>query len=74
MILYLKGIDLKSGNLIEVQEKLYESMKDFSAFLILLKTNFGKVVAYFYETKFESTRDMSFELDGIESNGKLINN
>jgi hypothetical protein len=39
-------------------------MKDFPAFLIIIKTNFGKIIAYFIDSKYESTEDMIFEVDG----------
>ena len=39
-------------------------MKDFPAFLVLAKTDFGKIIATFVDSKFESTEQMDFELDG----------
>ena len=39
-------------------------MKQFPAFLILMKTNFGKFIAEFVDTKFESTKGMTFEEGG----------
>ena len=39
-------------------------MKQFPAFLILMKTNFGKFIARFVDTKFESTKGMEYKLGG----------
>ena len=44
-------------------------MKEFPAFFILIKTNFGKVIAQFVDSKYESTRDMEFEIYGEEYTG-----
>ena len=49
-------------------------MKEFSAFFILIKTNLGKVIAQFVDSKYESTRDMKFEFNGKKHNGKQTNN
>ena len=50
-------------------------MEFFSAFLVIIKTNFGKIIGLFVDSKFESTREMENEINGEEySNGKLINN
>ena len=48
-------------------------MKQFPAFLILMKTNFDKFIAKFVDTKFESTEEMTFEEGGRERNGKQTN-
>ena len=44
-------------------------MKQFPAFLILIKTNFGKFIARFVDTKFESTKGMTSEEGGKTWNG-----
>ena len=49
-------------------------MKRFSAFLVIIKTNYGKIIAWFVDSKFESTRGMSYEINGEKYIGKLINN
>ena len=50
-------------------------MKPFSAFLVIIKTNFGQIIALFVDSKFESTRGMRFEINGKKCrDGKLINN
>ena len=50
-------------------------MKEFPAFLIIVKTNFDKVIAQFIDSKFESTRDMELKVgEFTENNCKLINN
>jgi hypothetical protein len=49
-------------------------MKPFSAFLVIIKTNFGKIIGLFVDSKFESTREMRYEINGKEYTGKLMNN
>ena len=49
-------------------------MESFPAFLVTIKTNFGKIIACFVDSKFESTRDMICEVNGEKKPGKLINN
>ena len=49
-------------------------MEEFPAFFVLIKTNFGKTIAYFVDSKYESTRDMEFEIDGEADIGKQTNN
>ena len=50
-------------------------MKPFSAFLVIIKTNFGKIIALSVDSKFESTRGMEVErVDAIYKDYKLINN
>jgi hypothetical protein len=50
-------------------------MKPFSAFLVIIKTNFGQIIAKFVDSKFESTKGMRYEINGIKyRDGKLINN
>jgi hypothetical protein len=50
-------------------------MKPFSAFFVVIKSNFGKIIGCFVDSKFESTRGMKYEMNGFKySNGKLINN
>ena len=44
-------------------------MKQFPAFLILMKTNYDKFIARFVDTKFESTKGMTFEEGGETWNG-----
>ena len=48
-------------------------MKEFPAFFILIQTNFGKVIAQFVDSKYESTRDLKFEVNGEEYIAKLTN-
>ena len=48
-------------------------MKHFPAFLLLIKTNFDKLIALFVDSKFECTKDMSYVVDGEGWIGKLIN-
>ncbi len=50
-------------------------MEPFSAFLVIIKTNFGKIIGWFVDSKFESTREMEYEINGKEyTDCKLINN
>ena len=49
-------------------------MKPFSAFLVIIKTYYGKIIALFVDSKFESTRGMQCEINGFKYSGKLINN
>ena len=50
-------------------------MKEFPAFLIIIKTNFGKIIAYFIDSKYESTRERIFRANGKEFKGiKETNN
>ena len=49
-------------------------MKPFSAFLVIIKTNFGQIIGWFVDSKFESTRGMRCEINGKKYRGKLINN
>ena len=61
--------------MLQIQEKLYQLMKPFSAFLVIIKTNFGQIIASFVDSKFESTRGMECEINGVEFKIiKLINN
>ena len=48
-------------------------MKEFPAFFILFYTNFGKVIACFIDSKYESTRNMKFEINGENYSGKQTN-
>ena len=48
-------------------------MKEFPAFFILIKTNFGKVIAQFVDSKYESTRYTKFEFIGKNAIAKLTN-
>ncbi len=48
-------------------------MKQFPAFLILIKTNFGKFIAKFVDAKFESTKGMTFVEDWERWTGKQSN-
>ncbi len=41
LLLYLYEPNLKTGDLKEFQQFLYELMKPFSAFFVIIKTNFG---------------------------------
>ncbi len=50
-------------------------MKPFPAFLVFIKTNFDKIIGWLVDSKFESTRDIEFEIDGWKgTGGKVINN
>ena len=49
-------------------------MKPFSAFLVIIKTNFGQIIGWFGDSKFKSTRGMRYEINGEKYRGKLINN
>ena len=50
-------------------------MKPFTAFLVIIKTNYGRIIGTFVDSKFLSTRDMKVErVDGIYKDTKLINN
>ena len=49
-------------------------MKPFTAFLVIIKTNFGQIIGWFVDSKFESTRGMRCEINGKKYRGKLINN
>ena len=49
-------------------------MKPFSAFLVIIRTNFDKIIGCFIDSKFESTRDMEYERNGKIYKGKQINN
>ena len=51
-------------------------MEPFPAFLFIIKTNYGKIIASFVDSKLESTRGMEYiEINGKKySKGKLINN
>ena len=49
-------------------------MKPYSAFLVIIRTSFGgKIIAYFIDSKFESTKGMSCEINGETYSGKLTN-
>ena len=43
---------------------MYNKMKDYPAFLILIKTNFDKLIALFVDSKFENTKDTQIQIDG----------
>ena len=50
-------------------------MKPFTAFLVIIKTNFGQIIASLVDSKFESTRGMKLEINGKKyRDGKLTNN
>ena len=50
-------------------------MKEFPAFFVRIQTNFDKIIGLFIDSKYESTRDMKYEINGKEYKGvKLINN
>ena len=49
-------------------------MKPFSAFLVIIKTNFGKIIGLFIDSKFESTRGTECKSDEEEYITKSINN
>ena len=48
-------------------------MQRFPAFFYVIKTNFGKTIAEFIDSKYESTRDMIIEDNGGKFRGKLTN-
>ncbi len=39
-------------------------MEQFDGFLMLLKTNFGKIIGIFIPSKFENTEDMDAYVNG----------
>jgi hypothetical protein len=39
-------------------------MQEFPAFFVLIKTNFGKTIATFVDSKYESTINMNHEING----------
>ena len=41
-------------------------MKPYSAFLVIIRTNFGKIIGCFVDSKFESTRGMKCEINGFK--------
>ena len=47
-------------------------MKEYPAFLILIKTNFDKFIATFIHSKYESTNGMKFKVRRKEYDGKLV--
>ena len=50
-------------------------MQDYPAFLVLIKTNYDKLIGMFVDSKYEDLREMEFEIDGKkDKGGKLINN
>jgi len=50
-------------------------MKDYQAFLLLIKTNFNKLIATFVHSKFENTEEKAFQMSGIIYDGlKLTKN
>ena len=65
--------DLASGNLIEKQTELYNTLKPFDAFIVLMSTDYDKFIGQFIDCKFEDTREISYEIDGNEFEGKLAN-
>jgi hypothetical protein len=48
-------------------------MEPFTAFLVIIKTNFGQIIAWSVDSKFESTRGMKYEINGDVCTGKQIN-
>ncbi len=49
-------------------------MKPYSAFLVIIRTNFGKIIGCFVDSKFESTRGMKCEINGFKyTDEQLIN-
>ena len=53
---------------------MYDQMKDFPAFLFLIKTNFNKLIGTFVHSKFENTKGMKFEMGEKTWDDKLTNN
>jgi hypothetical protein len=50
-------------------------MKLFPAFLVIIKTNYGKIIGMLVDSKFESIRGFKCEINGDEcTHGKPINN
>ena len=39
-------------------------MKDYPAFLFLIKTNLNKMIGIFIDEKYESTKEMKNKIDG----------
>ena len=49
-------------------------MKEFPAFFVRIMTNFGKIIAQFIDSKYESTRDMKFKINGKKCTGYKLTN
>ncbi len=50
-------------------------MKPFPAFLVIIKTNYGRIIGTFVDSKFEITRGMEYEFNGCKyKDTKVINN
>ncbi len=50
-------------------------MEPFSAFLVIIKTNYGQIIGQFVDSEFESTKGMVWKNNRRKfSDGKLINN
>ncbi len=61
--------------MLEFKQFLCKKMKKFSAFLVIIRTNFGKIIGLFVDSKFESTRGMKCKVSGEEyTDRKLITN
>ncbi len=75
MLLCLNKTNLNTGSLLQIQQFLYEQLIPYSAFLVIIRSNLGKIIGCFFESKFESTRGMEYEINGFNNtNAKLINN
>ena len=49
-------------------------MEPFTAFLVIIKTNFGQIIASFVDSKLESTRGMKCRINGKKYIHKVTNN
>ena len=49
-------------------------MKDYPAFLVLIKTDNEKFIALFVDSKFEHTGGMEFEANGKKRKGAKLTN
>ena len=51
--------DLKRGkNLKLIQQEIFVKMKNYPAFLFLIKTNYNKLIGLFVDSKYENTKGM----------------
>jgi hypothetical protein len=48
-------------------------MEKFPAFLVIIKTSLDKTIAWFVDSKFESTRGMECKVNKKKYTGKVVN-
>ena len=57
--------DLEKGkNLKQIQEEIFVKMKDYPAYLFLIKTDSNKFMGLFVHSKFEKTKGMEYQMGG----------